>query len=189
MCKYILKTGNQCKKSPKKDLCHIHSSQQAQEFKDTCLIITLNQKIDILTKISTTQSDLIKNNKKAYDELYDQHIKNIDEHNLLLTFAEKMNQQLTNAKNEIKNLNKTIEKKNNVIADLLREVSNIKKKKQEMEEDFNNYQIIKNFEKKKAELINQNIDIYNVNDQDFHNMRWLRNQLAHPILCKNDRVL
>lgn len=206
MCKYILKNGKQCKKAIGKDLCHIHiakqvqQAQKAQEVKDACLIITLHhdlrsaqQKIDILTKISKTQSDLINTNKKIYDELHEQHIKNIDEHNVLLTLANKMNQQCTNAKNEIKNLNtslrrqsQTIEKtvkdlrsKNNVINDLLLETHNL----QAMRSDYDKYQVIKEFELEKKKLIDSGIDIYNYYDNDFHTKRFNRNKYAHLIEC------
>lgn len=204
MCKYILKTGNQCKLSPKKELCHIHEKNtnsssgmsssgmsfsgrsKEQEVKDACLIITLHQKIDILTKIRTTQSDLIKNNKKVYDELYDQH-------NLLLIFVDKINQQYSaaqdkvrNAKNEIKNLNKTIEKKNNTIAtqacyadQMSSNLLDMQNKVDFYKIDYDKYQVIKEYEMEKKRLINNGIDIYNYYNDDFHNKRFNRNLVAH----------
>ena len=170
MCNFQITPTRQCKISPKKDLCHIHQKKSTlrnkdEELKDACLIITLNQKIDIL-------SDLIKINKKEYDILYDQHIKNIDQHNVLLTFVEKINQQNTNAKNEIKNLNKTVLKKSDTQKQLQKSIDS-------MQKDYDNYQIIKQYEKEKSELITNGIDIYNHYDDEFHNKRYQRNQLAH----------
>ena len=89
---------------------------------------------------------------------------------------------LRHKQNEIKNLNKTIVKKNNdistlrgtnkslkLVLDHLRnenkilktEVSFAQEKSSEMEEDFNNYSIIKRFELLKRKLMNH---IDNVND-------------------------
>jgi predicted nucleic acid-binding Zn-ribbon protein len=115
---------------------------------------------------------LIKINKKEYDILYDQHIKNIDQHNVLLTFVDKINQQNTNAKNEIKNLNKTVLKKSDTQKQLQKSIDS-------MQKDYDNYQIIKQYEKEKSELITKGIDIYNHYDDEFHNKRYQRNQLAH----------
>jgi len=74
----------------------------------------------------------------------------------------KSNQYL---KQEIKNLNNTI--------------SLQVKKIEAMKEDYNNYQIIKQYEKEKNELINKGIDIYNYYNDDFHEKRYQRNVLAH----------
>lgn len=96
MCKYILKSGNQCKLSPKIVYCHIHS------------------------KI------VIKDNLKK----------------------------------EIINLNKTIEKKVNKIKELENNLEFFKSEVNELHnkyrDDYNKYQIIKQYELLKNELININ---------------------------------
>jgi hypothetical protein len=81
----------------------------------------------------------------------------------------KSNQYL---KQEIKNLNNTINK--------ITKLANSRLEACEaMKEDYNNYQIIKQYEKEKNELINKGIDIYNYYNNDFHEKRYQRNVLAH----------
>lgn len=88
---------------------------------------------------------------------------------------------LTKKQNEITNLNKSLEKKSEIIKTLLKEISNQRLINNNMKEDYNNYQIIKEYEKQKNDLIMKGINIYNYNDQDFHNKRQLRNYLAHAV--------
>ena len=193
MCNFQCSTGK-CKISPKKDLCHIHNKKN-QEVSLACKMINLSQKNDILSEIIKKQNIQIKSNKVNYDLIYNQHIKNVDDHNKLLSMTANFAKYHDQDKVEIKNLNKTVEKKvlllrtsnelikkekQDVINNHLIEIQELEDKIKNMQEDFNKYQIIKKFEKKKAELIKKNIDIYNLNDQDFHNQRYLRNQIAHP---------
>jgi len=81
----------------------------------------------------------------------------------------KSNQYL---KQEIKNLNNTLRVSSETINSQVKKIDS-------MQKDYDNYQIIKQYEKKKNELINKGIDIYNYYDDEFHNKRYQRNQLAH----------
>jgi hypothetical protein len=93
--------------------------------------------------------------------------------------------------NEIKNLNKVIEKKRiqyekilelkqDDINELLIENEELKNIIKQLEQDAKNYKIIKEFEKEKQELINKGIDIYNYQNNEWHQKRFLRNLTAHP---------
>ena len=101
--------------------------------------------------------------------------------------------------NEIKNLNKVINNKRLQYEKILqlkqddinqllieneikeRYISELKNKIKQLEIDAKNYQIIKQFEKEKQELINKGIDIYNYQNDEWHQKRYLRNNLAHSI--------
>jgi hypothetical protein len=101
--------------------------------------------------------------------------------------------------NEIKNLNKVINNKRlqyekilqlkqDDINELLienemkeRKIQELKNRIKQLEQDAKNYKIIKQFEKEKQELINKGIDIYNYQNDEFHQKRYLRNQLSHAI--------
>ena len=90
--------------------------------------------------------------------------------------------------NEIINLNKSLEKKSEIIKELYKEISTYKIKLFSLQEDNNimkkdyeNYQIIKEYENQKNKLILKGIDIYNYDDKEFHNKRYLRNYLAHAV--------
>lgn len=95
---------------------------------------------------------------------------------------------LTKKQNEIINLNKSLEKKSDIIKELYKEISiykiklfSLQEDNNNMKEDYNNYQIIKEYEKQKNDLILKGINIYNYNNTDFHNKRHLRNHLAHAV--------
>lgn len=101
--------------------------------------------------------------------------------------------------NEIKNLNKVINNKRIQYEKILqlkqddinqllieseikeRYINELKNKIKQLEIDAKNYQIIKQFEKEKQELINKGIDIYNYQNDEFHQRRFLRNALSHSI--------
>ena len=54
-----------------------------------------------------------------------------------------------------------------------------------MMEDYNSFQIIKEFEKHKHELLEKNIDLYNYDDSDFHEERINRNYIVHQKILQN----
>lgn len=203
MCNFQITSTRKCKLSPKKNLCHIHNKKN-KEIDNACAIINLSQKNDILNEIIKKQNIQIKINQKNYDELYSGHIKNVNDHNELLKAFDAIIKMRDQDKVEIKNLNKTIEKKVALAKELAMQAASTRKTNQDiinnhlienelnrrtiedltsqiksMQEDYDKYQIIKKFEKRKADLIKKNIDIYNLNDQDFHNQRYLRNKIAH----------
>jgi len=201
MCNFQCATGK-CKISPKKDLCHIHNKKN-KEISLAYEMINLSHKKDILSEIINKQNEQIKGNQVNYDKLYNQHIKNVDDHNKLISMTANFAKYHDQDKIEIKNLNKTIEKKVILIKELRkthqdiinnhlienefnrRELEEANYKIKQMQEDYDKYQIIKNFDKKKSDLIKQNVDIYNINDDDFHNQRYHRNLLAHPHTLKS----
>ena len=108
-------------------------------------------------------------------------------------------------KQEIINLNSTINKKCQIISNLKNiqkenlsfklknnnlniennelniENEKLKNELLKYKDDYNKYQIIKEFEIRKNNLIKKGIDIYNYKDKDFHNLRYKRNEVAHLI--------
>jgi vacuolar-type H+-ATPase subunit I/STV1 len=62
-----------------------------------------------------------------------------------------------------------------------REIQELKNRIKQLEQDAKNYKIIKQFEKEKQELINKGIDIYNYQNDEWHQRRQQRNLVAHAI--------
>jgi len=107
--------------------------------------------------------------------------------------------KLSQSKNEIRNLNKTIQRKTKFfrneivkkeetienlkdqIEDLRDSISSHIKTINMMKEDYDKYQLIKAYELKKKKLLENGIDIFKYNDQEFHYQRKLRNKLAHEV--------
>jgi len=155
-------------------------------------MINLSHKNNILNEI-------IKENRANYDKLYNQHKRNVDKHNKLLSITSNFAKYHEQDKIEIKNLNKTVEKKVFLIKELRKtnqdiinnhlieneinrgELAQANDKIKQMQEDYDKYQIIKKFELKKQTLINKGIDIYNYYDEEFHKQRLYRNCLSHPV--------
>jgi len=158
----MIENTRKCKLAPKKTLCHIHNK--------------------------SNQSDFIK--------IIDLEIKNDN----LEKKISKMSKVQENAKLELTNLYKTIEKKNRGLkekdeallkeqtksASLLDEISKLKftlkqqtNKINNMTEDFNNFQVIKKYEKTKQELLKKNIDILSFKNPQFHKLRLDRNYIVH----------
>lgn len=97
----------------------------------------------------------------------------IEDNNIkLVKKIDKLNTFIQNQKIEITNLNNRLNIKNKQIKELTDLVNHMKV-------DYNNYQLIKQYELKKKNLIKNGIDIYNYNNTEFHNFRKHRNQLAH----------
>ncbi len=176
MCHAITKKGRICIKSSIKNskFCHIH-----QPKLNPLQIINLYSKEEELNNI------IIKN-KLNYDKLYKQHIINVDDHNKLLkTFnitkevCLRQDKTKDNLKQEIKNLNKTIEKKNLEFKKLQNEFNKFKSNNKDKLDLINTVQ---QYELKKKELENQNIDILYYNDAEFQKARIQRNVLIHEKL-------
>jgi hypothetical protein len=103
-------------------------------------IINLHEKENEYVRVIQKLNELIDEHKAIYDKLYQQHLQNVEEHNKLIEAFDlakevciHQDKMRNNFKKEIKNLNKTIEKKNQII--------------NKMQEDYNNFQIIKNMRK------------------------------------------
>lgn len=177
MCNYMITKNRQCRNSKNSTFCHIHKPQL-----DTTQIISLYAKQDKDKKEIKELYEIISNNKKFYDTLYNKHIKNVDDHNLLLKTYDKsielclkQEDKINKLKQEIKNLNKTIEKKVNTIKDLTQFKESNKVKLELLNK-------VKEYELEKQQLINNNIDIIYYDDPDFHNRRLERNRLIHEEL-------
>lgn len=193
MCNHIKSNGEKCKKKSKTDFCHMHqvskkeiilqniiNAQKQSSLEEANKYIMLANKYnDLLTKAN--------NNVKIHKELEDRHDRLIiiykkTEQDLIDAVEVNIkNEKLYNVtKNEVKNMNKTLEKKALIIKYKEEEIKALIKSKNELEEDANNYRIIKEYEKEKQELINKGIDIYNYQNEEWHQKRFLRNQLSHP---------
>lgn len=152
MCNFMINNTRKCKLAPKKSLCHIHITRQNE----------------------SRQNDLIK--------IIDLEIKNEQ----LEKKISKMSKFQDNVKIELTNLYKTIEKKNIGLREKENEISKLKltleqqsKKINNMTEDYNNFQIIKQYEKTKQELLKKNIDILSFKNSEFHKLRLDRNYIVH----------
>jgi protein tyrosine phosphatase len=97
---------------------------------------------------------------------------------------------------EIKNLNKTIERKNSKLNQEVKlvkdryerllelkqdEINELNLEINHMWDDYHRYQEIVAYETYKQELINKGVDIYNYCNADFHKHRQKRNALAHRV--------
>lgn len=195
MCNHIKANGEKCKKKSKADFCHMHQVSKREIILQNIInlqkqssleeankyIILANKYNDLLTKAN--------NNVKIHKELKDKHDELIDiykrtEQDLIDAVEVNIkNEKLYNVtKNEVKNMNKTLEKKALIIKYKDEEIKVLMKAKAELEKDANNYRIIIEYEKEKQELINKGIDIYNYeyNNPEFYKLRLRRNQLSHP---------
>lgn len=184
MCNYMITESRQCKLSKNSKFCHIHKPKL-----NPLQIIDLYAKQDEHIKVINTLNSIIEKNKKNYDILYKEHEKNIKESNLLLkTFnitkeiCLKQDDKIIKLKTEIKNLNKTIEKKVNIIKDKDNEIKNLEKFKETNKVKLELLNKIKEYELVKQELLNKNINIYYHNDPVFHEKRKIRNEIVHEKL-------
>lgn len=229
MCNHIVLGIRKCLKSPKKDFCHMHMPQKISQVENLIEILNLKTSENKLIEDLKTVNSFIKTQKKAYNDLYSQHEKNVNEHNSCVNDWKK---DMDRLKQEVKGLNKTIEKKNQIIKnndlttkaalvkkeisilkvvevtlnrneetekELLNKISKFQLKISQLElalnnsklnellmmEDYNSFQIIKEFEKHKHELLEKNIDLYNYDDSDFHEERINRNYIVHQKILQN----
>ena len=161
-----------CKIPTKKAYCHIHKIKQSIVYRDNCKLVN-------------------EMNKMVSDDLHNEKLFN-NQKDLLNKFSKK-NDQL---KTEIKHLNKSLEKKNKIIQDkdiqidklsnkskkYMQDIINIFDQIEKMETDYNNYQVIKEFERLKNQLEKQNIDIYNYDNSYYHQLRVKRNYIVHEAI-------
>ncbi len=194
MCNHIKANGETCKKKSKTDFCHLHQPSKKEIILQNIINAQKKSSLEEANKFIQLEEKLnkliigYKHNEKVYKDLADRHdelIKIYKETEDNLNEAVEVNiknERLYNAtKNEVKNMNKTLEKKALIIKYKDEEIKALIKAKAELEEDAKNYQIIKQFEKEKQELINKGIDIYNYQNEEWHQKRYYRNLVAHPI--------
>ncbi len=110
----------------------------------------------------------------------------------------KINLKLDNLSRDVTNLHLSISKKNDKLNSLIKEryelkeiinqnivtIAELQNKLNEankMKEDYNNYQIIKKYEKIKQSYLNRNIDILNIKNDEFHKLRKNRNYIVHEL--------
>jgi len=180
MCKQILKNGNYCKKAIGKDYCHIHMKTK-YEINEAIAIIEKEKVRDELNRMAKLYISSLEDNKKLINK-FESQIKFIEDmKDEFIAKSKSMIKRADYQKNEISNLNKTIENKNNFIKEKNNKIIELEEKINSLKEDYDKYQIIKEFEKEKNDLINQGIDIYNYYNDDYHNKRYQRNLVAHAI--------
>lgn len=199
MCNYIKANGETCKKKSKTDFCHLHqpskkeiilqniiNAQKKSSLEEANKFIQLEEKYnkvimaykhnqDVYKDLADRHDKLIKIYKETEDNLNEAvevNIKNEKLYNTCLRACELRS-------NEVKNINKTLEKKALIIKYKDEEIKALMKAKAELEEDANNYRIITEYEKEKQELINKGIDIYNYQNDEWHQRRQHRNLVAH----------
>lgn len=152
-----------CLLAKNKELCHIHEKKifkdKYNKLKEENHIIKL-QFIKAQEQIDILEKRINKINKSQ----------------------DYKNKELTNLYKTIEKKNNNIKKKNDIIEKQLETIKELKELNNKMITDYNNYQIIKEYEKQKSDLISKGIDIYNYDNNDFHNIRYLRNTIAHPIV-------
>src|SRR5208283_4026474 len=97
---------------------------------------------------------------------------------------------INSVKIQLTHLYNVLEKRNNTIKELIkdRKLSEIKynenlnllqKQNNNMKEDYNNFQVIKEYERIKHNLLKKNIDILNFKNAEFHRLRLDRNFIVH----------
>ena len=198
MCKSILKNGRLCRINSKSEYCYHHKLNDIKKINNDLLekTKTIEELNKTIINVRNRYNSLIINFKILKTDNEDLTIKNFqlkDEIDQL----ENINTNLKiNLKKEIKNLNKTIEKKVKIIKEtdisyqILNNTNNkqikiINEHKEKIDlykEDYNKFQIIKQFEKYKKDLINKGINIYKYKNQEYHDLRYQRNICAHIIV-------
>jgi hypothetical protein len=156
----MINNTRKCKLAPKKSLCHIHNKYNQNEPRQNDLI----KIIDLEIKNEQLEKKIYKMSKFQ------------DNQRLV---SERQSSALCAAKIELTNLYKTIEKKNIGLREKEHEISKLKYKINNMTEDYNNFQIIKQYEKTKQELLKKNIDILSFKNSQFHKLRLDRNYIVH----------
>jgi len=169
MCNHIKTNGEKCKNKSKSEFCHMHKTIQISKREGILQSIVKLQQQQIAKLEEELKIFKIVNKKNG--ELHEDLVNKYNETDKDLKEACEI---IKLTKNEVKNLNKTLEKKSIMIKELTSKI-NI------LEVDANNYKIIKEFEKEKQELIKQGINIYDYKDEKFHEKRWRRNELSHAI--------
>lgn len=162
-CKALNKKGKKCMINTKNDLCHIHSAYslaKKQQY-STDLIKeneTLKATIDLLLNEKSTTS------KKK--DISRNIIKPIIAHpaEVLLDYERKVTAEL---REEL-----------NVSMKLIEEY---KKQIKYMKPDYDRFQLIREFERKRMIYDKDQIDFYE-RPQDYHRLRVMRNQLVHEII-------
>lgn len=193
MCEFMINENRQCKLQKNKKYCHIHINKNIASSEDTayakhisiklekCKSIMINQK----KELSNLHLSIERKNKKINNLEYDlnnkdEQIKNlIKEKELLEQILVKKNETLANNSIKIKvlknNLNQEIinhnESKNNI--------EKLNERIIRMKDDYNNFQIIKKYEKTKQSYVQKNIDILSVKNNEFHKLRKNRNFIVH----------
>jgi len=169
----------ECLISPNKEICHIHKNMKPKvvqnEFLDALKIIDLENKNDKLEKKISKMIKFQDNQKVELTNLY----KTIEKKNKLL---KEKDEYISNQRLQLEAIKNTQAKA--VIRpsdenDYNQEILNLKKKINNMKEDYNNFQIVKEYEKTKHKLLKKNIDIYNFNNSQFHKLRLDRNYIVH----------
>jgi len=190
MCEFIKKDGIVCQIISKSKYCHIHRN-------------LINVKVireEKEKKERLTNEELMKKNKnlknevtylnKALENKSDKHKKEltneINRYEILLELKEReMNELLEHYNNLNKLYDQTNIKLKNQINNndkLKKEIKKLNKNINEMEEDYNNYQIIREYEKEKKKLtkLGYNSDeILTYQDTKFQKLRVKRNYVAH----------
>jgi len=162
MCNFIKKDNTQCQIISKNDYCHIHERFILKKQNEEKQKEIKKQETENITKLKSE----IKNLNKALETKAEKHKKDIKNtemrYEILLEIKERDISELNQAFNDLKYQLKTQIKLNN-----------------KMKEDYDKYQKIKKFENIKNKLIKKNINILEYHDQEFHDLRWERNILAH----------
>ena len=200
MCNHIKANGEKCKKKSKDDYCYMHKSsysfddskrliilqniinaQKQSSLEEANKYIRLLNKHNNLVKISNNNVEIHKNLEERHDKLIELYAR-VEKDLIEAINVNIKNEKLYNAtKNEVKNMNKTLEKKALIIKYKEEEINVLMKINKELEEHAKNYKFIKEFEKEKQDLINKGINIYNYQNNEWHQKRYLRNNLAHAI--------
>ena len=161
MCNYLVGKNIKCKISPNKPFCHIHINKKPKYLHEY-------EKVDKDIEIDTY--------KTKNDKLNDK----IKKKNIQINQLEAI---IKNLKEEIKQkniiVNSSKESNEKVKNELLSEITALKNLNKSMYEDYNDYQIVKNYERLKNKLINDNVDLKKYHDNEFHELRFKRNFIVH----------
>lgn len=154
MCNYLISENKTCKISPNKELCHIHIKKQPK-FLHEYQKIDNSLEIEKLKSMNSKLNDKVKHKNKQINDLEDIVNKN----------KKKVREIVDQYENRVNNLKKQI----SALEDL----------NKSMYEDYNDFQVVKAYEKLKLKLINNKVDLSKFHDKDFHDLRFKRNLIVH----------
>lgn len=194
MCNYLIAENKTCRIISKGDVCHIHKNMK-RKFIPQHEIIDIELKENVLTskieKLLEKQQNLKKeitnlnNNISKKNDIIKKLENTKENKNDIIINENIINENIINELNEIKNINNQLLSEKDI---LTRRIRNLKLQNEEklqkikdMEQDYNNFQIIKMYEKEKDKLVKNNVDLYNYNNNKFQELRKNRNYIVHVL--------
>jgi hypothetical protein len=197
MCEFIKKDGNICQINSKNNkYCHIHKNlinvNQIKEEKEKKDILTnellLKQNKNLKLEIANLNKTLENKSNKHKREL----INESNRYEILLELKERDNNELLEHYNTLntfyEEVNNRLKNQININEQLKKEIKKLNKHINEITVDYNNYQVLREYEREKKKLAKQGYnsdEILAYNDVKFQKLRTKRNYIAHIEAAKS----